>query len=299
MKKLITTCVSMMTGLVLFMSCQSEKTDWKLVWEENFEQTDSFDPAVWSKIPRGTSDWDRHMSDFDSCYAMRDGKLILRGLVNYTQKNDTSPVLTGGVYSKGKKLFEHGRLEINARLHGARGAWPAFWLLGDDYTSVGWPRCGEIDIVEMGHADGIKSSTQSRYFNGACHWGVSHTDVKHYVQNATAEYSLQDDKFHLFTVEWDEQSIKMYLDQDLNPNVAPYFIAPIDDKSTPDAPGYFFHKPFFILFNLAVGGEFTGIEQIEDVTALSGGEAKMYVDYVRVYRRGNSVQATNEMTYQK
>lgn len=95
----------MMTGLVLFMSCQSEKTDWKLVWEENFEQTDSFDPAVWSKIPRGTSDWDRHMSDFDSCYAMRDGKLILRGLVNYTQKNDTSPVLTGGVYSKGKNCL--------------------------------------------------------------------------------------------------------------------------------------------------------------------------------------------------
>ena len=136
MKKLITTCVSMMTGLVLFMSCQSEKTDWKLVWEENFDQTDTFDPAVWSKIPRGTSDWDRHMSDFDSCYAMRDGKLILRGLVNYTQKNDTSPVLTGGVYSKGKKLFEHGRLEINARLHGARGAWPAFWLLPEDEK---WP----------------------------------------------------------------------------------------------------------------------------------------------------------------
>lgn len=55
MKKLITTCVSMMTGLALFMSCQSEKADWKLVWEENFNQTDTFDPAVWSKIPRGTS----------------------------------------------------------------------------------------------------------------------------------------------------------------------------------------------------------------------------------------------------
>ena len=108
---------------------------------------------------------------------------------------------------------------------------------------------------------------------------------------------LQEDRFR---GDWDEFTLSVGFD-DLGPfrDEEGVFIAPIDDKSTPDAPGYFFHKPFFILFNLAVGGEFTGIEQIEDVTALSGGEAKMYVDYVRVYRRGNSVQATNEMTYQK
>ena len=116
-------------GIGALSNCQSESKEWQLVWEENFNQPDSFDRSVWSKIPRGTADWNRHMSDFDSCYAMRDGKLVLRGIVNHSLPQDTAPMLTGGIYSKGKRLFSNGRIEIKARLHGARGAWPAFWLL--------------------------------------------------------------------------------------------------------------------------------------------------------------------------
>src|SRR5699024_10477654 len=104
-----------------------------------------FDTTRWSKIPRGRSDWNRHMSNFDSCYDMRNGKLILRGLLNSTQNEDTSRFLTGGVYTKDKVSFGLGRLEIRAKLGGATGAWPAFWLLGQGRR---YPGGGEIDIME-------------------------------------------------------------------------------------------------------------------------------------------------------
>jgi beta-glucanase (GH16 family) len=116
--------------------------------------------------------------------------------------------------------------------HIANGLWPAFWMLGSDIATNPWPACGEIDIVEMGNATGIANGTQ----------------------NATHTASLQDD-FHLFTLIWDERSIKLYLDLDLDlrPTAAPYFTMDITDKSA-GAAGYYFHKPFYFLFNLAVGG---------------------------------------------
>lgn len=284
--------------------CAVAGNAYDLVWEDDFTGTTLNESQHWNIEVNGDGGGNRELQYYSrenvsvgldpesgaSCLILTARKCEMNG------KNATS----GRVNTRNKVCAAHGKIEARIKFpRTADGLWPAFWLLGNDYSSVGWPRCGEIDVVEMGHADGIKSATQDRYFNGACHWGVSHTDVKHYVQNATAEYDLQDGEFHLFTIEWDEQSIKMYLDRDRNPDVAPYFEAPIGDKSNPDSPGYFFHKPFFILFNLAVGGEFTGIEHIEDVTALAGGEAKMYIDYVRVYRRGEEAQPANEMTYQK
>ena len=84
----------------------------KLVWEENFDQTNGFDTKSWSKIPRGTSDWNNYMSDFDSLYQVSDGNLILRGINNYTLPNDTAPYLTGGLYTKDKVTFTYGKVEI-------------------------------------------------------------------------------------------------------------------------------------------------------------------------------------------
>ena len=94
--------VSLILLCWLFVSCKTTKVPegWSLVWKENFNQKKNFDSKVWSKIPRGKSDWNNYMTDFDSCYAMREGKLVLRGIVNQVQPNDTAPYLTGGVYTK-------------------------------------------------------------------------------------------------------------------------------------------------------------------------------------------------------
>ena len=93
-------------ALSIMAGCRSQQEGWKLVWEENFDQEDHFDEASWSKIPRGKSDWNNYMSDFDSCYTMRDGNLVLRGLVNYSFAWLTSaPFDQGALYEGQGSVF--------------------------------------------------------------------------------------------------------------------------------------------------------------------------------------------------
>ena len=120
---------------------------WRLTWEENFDGHE-IDSATWSKCTRGTSDWQNTHSADPRLYEVSDGTLKLRGIVNDDTASDPAPYLTGGIWSKDKKSFEPGRIEIRAKLHGAKGAWPAIWLLPYDYTAYPWPGGGEIDIME-------------------------------------------------------------------------------------------------------------------------------------------------------
>lgn len=100
--------LGMSVVLSIMAGCRPQQEDWKLVWEENFDQEDHFDEASWSKIPRGRSDWNNYMSDFDSCYAMRDGNLVLRGLVNYSLSADTAPFITGASIRRARSAFPTG-----------------------------------------------------------------------------------------------------------------------------------------------------------------------------------------------
>ncbi|MDE7150789.1 MAG: glycoside hydrolase family 16 protein, partial [Candidatus Amulumruptor sp.] len=142
----------------------TDSGEWQLVWEENFDST-AIDTATWTRIPRGTADWNNYMTSADTCYEMRDGNLVLHGICAYEGDNDSVPYLTGGVYTRGKKSFGNGRLEIRARLGAAQGAWPAIWLLPDPaYPATKWPDGGEIDIMERLSYDSIAYQTvHSRY----------------------------------------------------------------------------------------------------------------------------------------
>ena len=204
---------------------------------------------------------------------------------SYEGKSFTSGRLT----TNGKRVFTYGKVEASIKLpKTANGLWPAFWMMGADYNTAGWPRCGEIDIMEMGHSDGIKGNKTEKYFNGACHWGYYEgAGYPNYAQASSAPYSLQDDQFHLFTLIWDKNAIKMYLDLDKNPNVSPYYEMAISDQSTDKSPGNYFNKDCFILFNMAVGGYFTGLLSPNQITALPNGEARMFVDFVKVYQKSN------------
>ena len=114
MKKL----TGFLLGMVCLFSCSHEPS-WQLVWEENFDGTE-LDTTVWSRIPRGRADWQNTQSFDDRCYEMRNGLLILKGIVNDNLEADTAHFLTGGVWTKGKHAFEPGRIEIRAKLHGAQ-----------------------------------------------------------------------------------------------------------------------------------------------------------------------------------
>ena len=269
---------------------------YRLVWEDLFDGT-SLDSSVWNVEVNGDGGGNNELQFYRAenvsvgkDYASGRNCLILTARrENYGNKAFTS----GRVNSKNKKAFTHGKVEALIKLPAtANGLWPAFWMMGNDFDQVGWPRCGEIDILEMGNAAGIAAGTQDRYFNGACHWGY-YKDVgggnwayPNYAKASTCSYSLQDGEFHLYTLIWDDSLLKMYVDYDKNPGAAPYFEMGITSKDDDWGTGYYFHHDFFFLFNLAVGGNFTGIHNASAITALPvGAEASMYVDYVKVYQK--------------
>ena len=275
-----------------------EVNGYRLVWQDLFD-VEVLDESAWNIEVNGNGGGNN-----ESQYYCREnvsiskepksGKSCLTLTArreNYGGKQFTS----GRVNSMGKKYFTHGKVEAYICLpKTANGLWPAFWMMGNDYPTVGWPRCGEIDILEMGNAEGIRTGTQETFFNGACHWGF-YKDVgggnyayPNYAKSSNAPYSLQDGEFHLYTLIWDEKKVSMYLDLDKYPNVAPYYEMGIEGTDDEWATGLYFHHDHFILFNLAVGGHFTGIvNNPNGITALpnEGSEAKMFIDFVKVYQK--------------
>lgn len=280
------------------LSAQNNASDadgYVLVWEDNFDGT-ALDRSKWdievNKDGGGNNELQYYREEnvsVDVEPESNENCLIITAKKEYFDgKNFTS----GRVRTYGKMSFKYGKVEGRIKLpKTANGLWPAFWMLGADYYQVGWPKCGETDILEMGNINGIKNGTQDRYFSGWFHWGEKWTPngYPNWGMDKTTDYSLQDD-FHLYTVIWDSESIKMYLDLDKYPDSEPYVEMNTAPSVVPGETGHYFNKPFNILINMAIGGDFTGIHSIDKITALNADnnyEAKMYVDYVRVYQKGD------------
>jgi beta-glucanase (GH16 family) len=266
--------------------------NYKLVWQDNFDGTQLDETNNWSVEVNGNGGGNNELQ-----YYRRENLTVGLDPVSgqncliITAKKETflgKTCTSGRLTTSGKMSFKHGKIEARIKLpKTANGLWPAFWMMGADYSSVGWPKCGEIDILEMGNANGISKGTQDRYFNGACHWGESWNggSYPNYAKATTNSYSIQDD-FHLFTLIWDDNALKMYLDLDKYPTVSPYYEMTINQQDVAPNPAHYFHKKDYVILNLAIGGNFTGISNINNVTALNNGDAKMYVDYVKVYQQG-------------
>ena len=271
-----------------------ETDGFKLVWQDLFD-FGTLNPDRWNIEVNGSGGGNNELQYYtDRTENVRvgdDGKgngcLILTARrEDYNNRNFTS----GRINSKAKVAFTHGKIEASIKIPTtANGLWPAFWMMGNDYDQVGWPRCGETDIMEMGHGDGIAAGTHDRLFNGALHWANADGSHAQYAGVSTNSYNIQDGEFHLFTLIWDESEIRMYLDLDRNPSAEPYLTMKVSEGELASQ----FHKPGFILFNLAVGGDFPGIHDADGVTALNDGNSQsqsMFVNYVKVYEK------TSEMT---
>jgi len=279
-----------------------ETYGYKLVWQDLFDGT-SLNLDRWNIEVNGdgggNAELQYYTARLDNVRVGDDGEgngcLILTAKKEvYNGKQCTS----GRITTKNKIAFKHGKIEAAIKLpQTANGLWPAFWMMGNDFDQVGWPRCGETDIMEFGNATGIANGTQDRYFNGACHWGTAWNDHRQHANAITNSYSLQDGEFHIYTCIWDQDKVAMYVDLDKNPNASPYYIMTIPETTTDQThPGYYFHKENFILFNLAVGGNFPGIWDINGITALNEGnnyQQSMYVNYVKIYQKGTSDESTN------
>lgn len=273
-----------------------ETDGYRLVWQDLFD-AGSLNPDRWSIEVNGNGGGNHELQYYtdreDNVRVGDDGSgngcLILTARrETYNGKDFTS----GRVISKNKVAFKHGKIEASIKLPAtADGLWPAFWMMGNDYDQVGWPRCGETDILEMGHANGIRRGIQDRYFNGAMHWGPTGNNHPMYSRDNVWDYSIQDGEYHLFTVIWDDDAVSMYLDLDKYPQRDPYFkmTIPANEPDNEYNPGNYFHKENFILFNVAVGGDFPGIHDADGITALNGDngqQASMMINYVKIYQKG-------------
>ncbi len=277
---------------------QSPKKDiskhYKLIWQDNFDSKELDLKNTWQIDVNGKGGGNNELQYYRK-ENISLGKEPVTGencLIITAKKQNYMfhPFTSGRLSTQDKISFRYGKIEARIKLPKTEnGLWPAFWMLGKGYPKLYWPKCGEIDILEMGNAKGIKKGVQDYYFNGACHWGESWNggSYPNYGKSSINAYPLQND-FHLFTMIWDETAIKMYLDLDKYPDTKPYYTLPINGEDKPGTAAHYFNKQFFIIFNLAVGGHFTGILDEKDITALNNGEAKMYIDFVRVYQKGVS-----------
>ncbi|MEP7233226.1 MAG: glycoside hydrolase family 16 protein [Ginsengibacter sp.] len=241
-------------------SCSSSKkmSNAKPAWEENFNQQ-VLDTTRWIKIPRGTSDWDRHMSYFDSCYAMRDGKLILRGLKNSNLANDTARYITGGVYTHNKVSFGEGRLVIRAKLNGAKGAWPAFWMLPENAT---WPDGGEIDIMERLNFDSIVYQTVHSYYTLSLK--IKNDPLSHIIA------PINPDGFNTYAVEKYADSLVFFVN-----DIRTFSYPRIKTDKQGQFP--FNLKKQYLLIDMQLGGSWVGEIKDDDLPV------EMEIDWVRFY----------------
>lgn len=270
MNRLLLSCAAVAIGISAFTSCQetAHTPEWTLVWEENFDQN-TIDTTVWTKIPRGVSDWNNYMSYYDSCYAFDNGNLVLRGILNTSCPEDTAPYLTGGIYSKNKKAFENGRLEIRAKLNGAKGEWPAFWMLPDSAfaeTGAGntkWPNGGEIDIMERLNYDTMAYQTIHSYYTITLKMD---SVPPHYATGA-----INPDDYNVFAVEMHPDSLCFFI------NDVHTFTYP---RIETDLEGQFpFNQPFYLLLDMQLGGNWVGPVDPADLPV------EMKIDWVRFYQK--------------
>ena len=309
--------------LVVAAMFSCARPEWQLVWSDEFEGTE-LNAAYWNieDNARGGGNAELQYYSPDNVSIEKHPVTGENCLVLTARREDyrNRPCTSARLNTQDKVTVEYGKIEARIAFpYTADGLWPAFWMLGNNLaTNLGdnddvdkqvaelekqgrvvWPKCGEIDICEMGHKNGIEAGTQDRYFNGACHWGESFNNgaYPNVGQFHTWDYPVQGD-FHLFTLIWTEDSIAMYLDRDKYPETAPYFQLSLRGKDI-NEPGHYFNHPFYLVLNLSVGGFFPDMPAAEKypeiitaddpsfqrVTALptDGTPVKMYVDYIRVY----------------
>ncbi len=285
---------SMMPAVAGAQAIEGAPSGYSLRWSDEFNGT-ALNEKIWSVEVNGNGGGNQELQYYRrENVSVEGGNLVLTARrENFNGKSFTS----GRINSQGKAFFKHGVLQARIKFpHCANGLWPAYWMMGNDINKYGWPRCGEMDIVELGHAKGIANGTQDRYFGGTLHYGANASNEAH--QQISQEYTAPEDNplagdYHIITVEWDERNLYMYYDlpgyaaaQKRNSRYFSTSIASIDE-SNPNVVGNYFHKPYYFLFNLAVGGMFPSIYDPSGITALpnAGDEAKMYVDWVRVYQK--------------
>jgi len=245
---------------------------WTLSWGDEFNGPNGSrpDPAKW-KSEIGGNGWGNHeleyYTDRPENSRVDQGKLIIEarredytGKDGVTRQYTSARLMTRGVFSQA-----YGRFAARIKLPRGQGMWPAFWLLGEDIEKVSWPACGEIDIME-------NIGKEPSSIHGSMHGPGYSGDFAF-----TSTYKLPggpkfSDSFHVFAVEWEPNVVRLYTDD--------YLYATFLPAQLPAGKKWVFDHPFFIILNVAVGGDWPGPPD-----ASTQFPQQMLVDYVRVYKQ--------------
>jgi len=245
---------------------------WSLAWEDDFNQPDGSSPdsAKWDfSIGTGNNGWGNFECQYYTTRTnnvrVENGRLVINALAEeFRGRHFTSARLL----TKGKWLWTYGRFEARIKIPRGQGVWPAFWMLGANIDAVGWPRCGEIDIME-------NIGREPTLVHGTIHGpGYSGGKSKGGLCSLPNDSTFADD-FHLYAVEWTTNQIRWYVDSQHYFSVTP--------ASLPPGTAWVFDQPYYLLLNLAVGGKWPGNPDATTVFPQS-----MIVDYVRVYAPTNT-----------
>ncbi len=240
------------------------QTSWKLLWSDEFNGPAGSQPdATYWTYDLGNNGWgNQELENYTN--AAENAHMDGLGHLDIHVENPSPGVYTSArMKTEGLFSVEYGRIEARIKLPIGQGIWPAFWMLGTDITTVSWPACGEIDIMEN-----IGSTPSTNY-------GSVHAPNNY---NVTATYPLPSGQvyandFHTFAVEWSPQAVTFYVDGNSYQT-----ITPADAGSA-----WVFNTPFFVILNVAVGGTFPGSP--DSTTQFP---QDMLVDYVRVYQAANT-----------
>ncbi|MBK8556279.1 MAG: glycoside hydrolase family 16 protein [Lewinellaceae bacterium] len=246
-----------------------DQRNYKLVWSDEFDGAagESPDPTKWTfDIGTGSNGWGNQELEY---YTNRPDNVSMDGAGNLliTAKREafagagftSARIKTQGLFSQ-----TYGRIEARLKTPYGPGIWPAFWMLGDNIDTEGWPQCGEIDIMEL-------RGQEPNLINGTLH-GPGYSGGNAITKVFTLLNDRFDNDFHVFAVEWGTDYIDFFVDDTLYRHLTP-------DNLTGE---WVFDRPFFILLNVAVGGNYVGFPTTETPFPQS-----MTIDYVRVYQEAN------------
>lgn len=242
------------TMLLVANVCVSQS----LVWEENFNGT-TLNEKVWNYelgdgCPNcGWGNNERQLYTKDN-HELRDGHLII------TAKKDGDKYTSTRITTKNKVEYQYGRFEARAKLPVGHGIWPAFWMLGSNISEVGWPQCGEIDILEYVGREPDMVFT-------SLHTKASHGNT---INTMKTRFDDIEEGFHVYAAEWDKDKIAFFVDDKLVYTFYP------ENKSADIWP---FDQPFYLIINMAIGGNFGG-PKVDDAIF----PQQFIIDYVRVYQ---------------
>jgi beta-glucanase (GH16 family) len=297
-----------MVSMISFTSCDTNETQTVATFS-NLTMSDDFDVEgapnsdIWSfETGTGIDGWGnnelQYYTDRPENVTVQNGLLVITAL---KEEYNGASYTSARLLTKGKFKQAYGRFEARIKVPGGSGLWPAFWLLGENFDVDGWPQCGEIDIMEYRRLEPTKVS-------GSIH-GPGYSGETDPQGQVTKSYDLGNNRydagFHVFGIEWGPEYINYYIDDVLYNQITPSDIevTPADVvytlndaveavEATEESPAveaveatdvtgdWVFNKPFYILINLAVGGDFPGNPDDGETFPQN-----MLVDYVRVYNQ--------------